>query len=135
MPTQFAVCSLNTVSGTPLSQAARQPVVGRFVSPCRAVDVLSYRGRHKSGLVIGLLAILMVGLIVVDTYRAGRAMTEPASSIESSDSAAASERGGSPQLAAEFTETYANGLPVYRLPPIQVTAVRNPDLLRGASEE
>lgn len=63
-------------------------------------------------LTVGIAAALLVALILADADVSRDATTERAAPV---------------QMAGTFTGTYVNGLPVYRLPPIQITAVRNAD--------
>jgi hypothetical protein len=67
----------------------------------------------KDGIVIGLLAAALIGLIIADT-----------ATTESARSASVSATAAPVQNVAAFTGTYENGVPVYRLAPIEVTAVR-----------
>jgi hypothetical protein len=70
--------------------------------------------RSKDGIVIGLLAAALIGLIIADT----------ATTTESVRSATVSATAAPVQNVATFTGTYENGVPIYRLAPIEVTAVR-----------
>ena len=65
---------------------------------------------HFGTVAVGLVAALLVGLVSVGVHQSGHAVTLPPAS---------------PQIVGTFTGTYENGLPVYRLPPIQITAVRD----------
>ena len=67
------------------------------------------RKPRSRGIAVGLVAALLVGLVYVGVHRSGDAVALPPAP---------------PQIVGTFTGTYENGLPVYRLPPIQVTAVR-----------
>ena len=77
----------------------------------------------KDAIVAGLLVAALIGLVVADTYPSGRAESGPVATADPSRSAALS--GTSAPDVGVFTGTYANGLPVYRLTPIEVTAVRD----------
>jgi hypothetical protein len=68
----------------------------------------------NDGFVIGLLAAALIGLIIADTAPT----TESVRSVPLSVSAAPV------QSVATFTGTYENGVPVYRLAPIEVIAHR-----------
>ena len=69
----------------------------------------------KDAIVIGLLAAALIGLIVADT----------ATTIESPRGAPVSGTAIPAVEVATFTGTYVDGVPVYRLAPIEVTAVRD----------
>ena len=69
----------------------------------------------KSAIVIGLLAAALIGLIVADT----------ATTIESARSPTVTGTAAPAQDVGVFTGTYVDGMPVYRLAPIEVTAVRD----------
>ena len=70
--------------------------------------------------VCGFVAALLVLLVFADARFAGDV---------------AIERAAPPQMVGKFTGTYENGMPVYRLPPLEVRAVRtapqsrNPEML------
>ena len=68
----------------------------------------------KDGIVIGLLAAALIGLIIADTT----------TTTESVRAATVSATAAPAQNVATFTGNYENGVPVYRLAPIEVTAVR-----------
>ena len=77
-----------------------------------AIECPNLRSRkpRSGGIAVGLLAGLLVGLVYVGVHRSGDAVAlSPAP----------------PQIVGTFAGTYENGLPVYRLPPIQITAVRD----------
>jgi len=69
----------------------------------------------KDGVFIGLLAAALIGLIVADT----------ATSIESTRSPTVTGTAEPAQEVGVFAGTYVDGVPVYRLAPIEVTAVRD----------
>ena len=69
--------------------------------------------RTKDGIVIGLLAAALIGLVIADT-----------ATTESVRWASVSATAAPVQNIATFTGTYDNGVPVYRLAPIEVTAIR-----------
>ncbi len=60
-------------------------------------------------LAVGIAAVLLVALIFADADVSRDATTGRAAPV---------------QMVGTFTGTYVGGLPVYRLPPIQVTASR-----------
>ncbi len=60
-------------------------------------------------LAVGIAAVLLVALILADADVSRDATTERAAPV---------------QMVGTFTGTYENDVPVYRLPPIQVTASR-----------
>ena len=60
-------------------------------------------------LAAGIAAVLLVALILADAHVSRDATPERAAPV---------------QMVGTFTGTYENGVPVYRFPPIQVTATR-----------
>ena len=74
----------------------------------------------KNGIVIGLLAAALIGLIVADTYPSGRAESGPVKLVEAPRSATRAAT----QDVGVFTGNYVDGVPVYRLAPIEVIAHR-----------
>ena len=89
-----------------------------------AVTKRSTATRPQDGIVIGLLAAALIGLIVADTYPSGRAQPAPVAMVETSRSATLSMNPPSTQDVGVFTGNYENGVPIYRLAPIEVTANR-----------
>jgi hypothetical protein len=61
------------------------------------------------GFAVGLVSAVAVALIFVDDHRIGHAVAKSPAPTH---------------VVGEFTGTYVDGTPVYRLPPIQVTARR-----------
>ena len=76
--------------------------------------------RTKDGIVMGLLAAALIGLIVADTYPSERAESGSVKLVEVLRPATPAAT----QDVGVFTGNYVNGLAVYRLAPIDVTANR-----------
>ncbi len=63
------------------------------------------------------------------------AATGPASAGDPTATSIESKASANEEIVGIFTGTYANGLPVYRLPPINVTAHRNAVLAKIKRDE
>ena len=61
------------------------------------------------GIAIGLVSAAVVALVFVADYRISHAVAESPAPM---------------RVVGEFTGTFVDGTPVYRLPPVQVTARR-----------
>jgi hypothetical protein len=81
--------------------------------------------QSKDGIAIGMLAAALIGLIVADTHPSGGSVSLPKQGMQAQ--AAAVSRTAVPVAnVGVFTGTYENGLPVYRLPAVEVNAIREP---------
>ena len=69
-----------------------------------------------AGAIAGFVIVLLVALICADATVGGSIADEHAAPL---------------QQVGQFTGTYENGLPIYRLPPMQITAVRDPRVAQG----
>lgn len=79
----------------------------------------------KDGIAIGILAAALVGLIVADTYPSGGSVSLPKQGMQA-QSSVVSGTGVPVANVGVFTGSYDNGLPVYRLPAVEVSAIREP---------
>ena len=90
-----------------------------------AVTKRIFLNRSKDGIAIGILAAALIGLIVADTHPSGGSVSLPKQGMQA-QSAAVSGTAVPVANVGVFTGTYENGLPVYRLPAVEVSAIREP---------
>ena len=82
-------------------------------------NVVPFKALAK-GFAVGMAIVMLIGLIVADVYPINQAANEPLAATH---------------VVGIFTGSYENGLPVYRLPPIQVTTGRKSNAARANGQD
>jgi len=147
MSIPLAIEDVYTASRKPLAKAARtwdlyrpEPMPGTAGAqlPCGAgdpaTDIAGPPGftiaapRSATGKSTGIATVIagvaLIGLAAAGAYRLVHPVIGPVGAGDRTVAAPASYTAAPLQGVGVFTGAYENGLPVYRLPPVQVTAVR-----------
>jgi hypothetical protein len=103
MSIPLAIEDLHAASRKPLAKAARG---------------------KTTGIATVIAGVALIGLAAAGAYRLVHPVIEPVWAGDRTVAAPASETAGPGQGVGGFTGAYENGLPVYRFPPVQVTAIR-----------
>jgi hypothetical protein len=156
MSIPLAIEDLHAASRKPLAKAAMIRDLYRSVPtprtagaqlPCgagdSATDIAGPPGftiaapRSTTGKTTGIATVIagvaLIGLAAAGAYRLVHPVIGPVWAGDRTVAAPASETAAPVQGVGVFTGAYENGLPVYRLPPVQVTGNRNSEQSRTAN--
>jgi hypothetical protein len=147
MSIPLAIENLHAASRKPLAKAARtrdlsRPEPRRLTAgaqlPCGAgdpaTDIAGPPGftipaprsapGKTTGIATFIAGVALIGLAAAGAYRLVQPVIGPVWAGDRAVAAPASQTAAPVHGVGVFTGAYENGLPVYRLPPVQVTAIR-----------